>query len=344
MIKIGNSQKPFIIAELSGNHNGSFKNAIKLVRSAARCKVDAVKIQTYTADTMTLNSKKKYFVINNKSSIWHGYKLYNLYKKAHTPWSWHKKIFQEAKRHNLICFSSPFDETAINFLKRFNPPIYKIASFENTDLRLIKLAAKTKKILIISLGLATLSQIKKAVNTARRNGCKKLILLKCTSDYPARNSDINLSTIPILKKKFKCDIGLSDHTISLGAAIAAIGKGACVIEKHFKLSNVKSVDSKFSLDEKQMKLFVKEIHNAWESIGKVSFGPANNEKKNLQFRRSIYTTKKIKKGESFSVKNIKCVRPGYGLDTIHFDKILNKKSKKNINEAEPLTWSHISKK
>ncbi len=343
MIKIGNSQKPFIIAELSGNHNGSLKNAIKLVRAAARCNVDAIKIQTYTADTMTLDSKKKGFVINNKSSIWHGYKLYNLYKKAHTPWSWHKKIFQEAKKHNLICFSSPFDETAINFLKKFNPPIYKIASFENTDLRLIKLAAKTKKILIISLGLATLSQIKKAVNTAKKNGCKKLILLKCTSDYPASNSDINLSAIPILKRKFKCDIGLSDHTISLGAAIAAIGKGACVIEKHFKLNNVKSVDSKFSLDEKQMKLFVKEIHNAWESIGKAKFGPVNNEKKNLQFRRSIYTTKKIKKGEIFSVKNIKCVRPGYGLDTIHFDKILNKRSKKNINEAVALTWSHISK-
>ena len=343
MIKIGNSQKPFIIAELSGNHNGSLKNAIKLVRAAARCNVDAIKIQTYTADTMTLDSKKKGFVINNKSSIWHGYKLYNLYKKAHTPWAWHKKIFQEAKKHNLICFSSPFDETAINFLKKFNPPIYKIASFENTDLRLIKLAAKTKKILIISLGLATLSQIKKAVNTAKKNGCKKLILLKCTSDYPASNSDINLSAIPILKRKFKCDIGLSDHTISLGAAIAAIGKGACVIEKHFKLNNVKSVDSKFSLDEKQMKLFVKEIHNAWESIGKAKFGPVNNEKKNLQFRRSIYTTKKIKKGEIFSVKNIKCVRPGYGLDTIHFDKILNKRSKKNINEAVALTWSHISK-
>ncbi len=343
MIKIGNSQKPFIIAELSGNHNGSLKNAIKLVRAAARCKVDAVKIQTYTADTMTLNSKKKGFVINNKSSIWHGYKLYNLYKKAHTPWSWHKNIFKEAKKHNLICFSSPFDETAISFLKKFNPPIYKIASFENTDLRLIKLAAKTKKILIISLGLATLSQIKKAVNTAKKYGCKKLILLKCTSDYPASNLDINLSTIPILKKKFKCDIGLSDHTISLGAAIAAIGKGACVIEKHFKLSNVKSVDSHFSLDEKGMKIFVKEIHNAWESIGKVKFGPVNNEKKNLQFRRSIYTTKKIKKGEIFSKKNIKCIRPGYGLDTIHFDKILNKRSKKNINEAVALTWRHISK-
>lgn len=332
-----------LIAEISANHCGSIIHAKKLIHCAKVNKADAVKIQTYTADTMTLDSKKKGFVINNKSSIWHGYKLYNLYKKAHTPWSWHKNIFQEAKKHNLICFSSPFDETAINFLKKFNPPIYKIASFENTDLRLIKLAAKTKKILIISLGLATLSQIKKAVNTAKKNGCKKLILLKCTSDYPASNSDINLSAIPILKRKFKCDIGLSDHTISLGAAIAAVGKGACVIEKHFKLNNVKSVDSKFSLDEKQMKIFVKEIHNAWESIGKAKFGPVNNEKKNLQFRRSIYTTKKIKKGEIFSVKNIKCVRPGYGLDTIHFDKILNKRSKKNINEAVALTWSHISK-
>lgn len=341
MLKIGVNHKPFIIAELSGNHNGSLKNAIKLVRAAARCKVDAIKIQTYTPDTMTLNCEKKDFVIKNNKSIWNGYKLYDLYDKAHTPWSWHKKIFAEAKKNNLICFSTPFDETAINFLKKFKPPIFKIASFENTDLRLIKLVAKTKKTLIISLGMATLSQIESAVKVARKNGCKKLILLKCTSDYPANNSDINLSTIPFLKRKFKCEIGLSDHTLGLGASIAAIGKGASVIEKHFKLSNVNSVDSAFSLDEKKMKLFVSEINNAWKSIGKIRFGPVASEKKNLQFRRSIYVSKNIKKGEKFSKQNIKCIRPGYGLATIYYDEILGKKSKKNIKAFSALKWSHI---
>ena len=269
--------------------------------------------------------------------------LDNLYKKAHTPWSWHKKIFQEAKKNKLICFSSPFDETALNFLKKFNPPIFKIASFENTDLRLIKLVAKTRKPLIISLGMATLAQIEKAVKTAKKNGCKKIILLKCTSDYPAKNTSINVSTIPYLKKKFKCEVGLSDHTTGLGASVAAIAKGASVIEKHFKLSNVNSVDSDFSLDEKKMKNFVTEIHNAWDAIGKISFGPVKEEKKNLQFRRSIYTMKKIKKGEKFSKKNIKCVRPGFGLETVHFEKILNKKAVKNIDSAVALSWKHISK-
>lgn len=343
MLKIGKNHKPFIIAELSGNHNGSLKNALSIIRSAAKCKVSAIKLQTYTADTMTINSKKKEFLIRNKKSIWHGKTLYNLYKKAHTPWSWHKKIFAEAKKNKIICFSSPFDETAVNFLKNFNPPIFKIASFENTDLRLIKIVAKTKKPIIISLGMAKLKDIENAVNIARKNGCKKIILLKCTSDYPAKNKDINLLTIPFLRKKFNCEVGFSDHTLGLGAAIAAIAKGATVIEKHFTLSHIgKTVDSAFSLNEKGMKNFVEEINNAWEALGKVKVGPVKNEKKNLQFRRSIYSSRDINKGEKFSAHNIKCVRPGYGLKTIYYEKILKKRAKRKIEKATPLNWSMIS--
>ena len=344
MLKIGVQHKPFIVAEISGNHNGSLTNAIKLVKAAARCKVDAIKVQTYTADTMTLNVEKKDFIIRNKKSLWSGYKLYDLYKKAHTPWSWHKKIFQEAKKNKLICFSTPFDETAVKFLQKFKLPIFKIASFENTDLRLIKIVAKTKKPIIISLGLANLNEIKKAVNIAKKYGSKKIILLKCTSDYPAKTYDTNLMTIPYLKKKFNCEVGFSDHTLGLGASIAAVAKGATVIEKHFKLSaKSRSVDSDFSLDETQMKLFVKEIKNAWESLGKVKIGPVKNEKKNLQFRRSIYTSKKIAEGDKFSKDNIKCVRPGYGLPTIYYDNILGKRAKLNIDKATPLKKTMIIK-
>lgn len=293
---------------------------------------------------MTLNSNNKDFVIKNKSSIWNGYNLYDLYKKAHTPWSWHKQIFNEAKKNNLVCFSSIFDETSINFLKQFNPPIFKIASFENTDLRLIKLAAKTKKMLMISLGMASLKEINEAVSTAKKFGCKKIILLKCTSDYPAKNSDINLKTIPYLKKKFNCEIGFSDHTTSLGASIAAIGLGARVIEKHFKLkSSTKSVDFDFSLDEEKMKEFVLEINNAWQSLGRIKLGPVINEKKNLQFRKSIYTSNQIEKGEKFSKNNIKCIRPGFGIPTVHFDKIIGKKAKKKLKKAIPLKWNLIVK-
>ena len=231
-INIGKRYKPFIIAELSGNHNGSINNAIKSIKAAANCGVDAIKLQTYTADTMTINSKKKDFLIKNKHSLWNGYSLYDLYKKAHTPWSWHKKLF-EAKKNGLIYFSTPFDESSINFLKQFKLPLYKVSSFENTDLRLIKLLARTKKPLIISLGLASLRQISEAIKTAKNNGAKKIILLKCTSDYPASNKNINLETIKFLKKKFKCEIGFSDHTKGIGAAVAAVANGATVIEKHF---------------------------------------------------------------------------------------------------------------
>lgn len=336
IIQIGKKFKPYIIAEMSGNHNGSLNNAIKIVRAAADAGVSAIKLQTYTADTMTIKTNKKDFVVNSKNSIWQGYTLYNLYKKAHTPWSWHKKIFKEAKKLGLQYFSTPFDPSAIKFLKQFNLPIYKVASFENTDIRLIKLLAKTRKPLIISLGLATIGQIEEAVYTARKNGCKRIILLKCTSDYPAKSKDTNLNAIEFLKKKFKCEVGLSDHTKGIGVAIAAIAKGATVIEKHFTFDKkIKSVDSSFSLDTTEMKQLVIEANAAWEAEGRVEFFKSQSEKKNLIFRRSVYIVKNIKKGEKFTSKNLKCIRPGFGVNTKFYEKILNNRSQKNYQLGTP---------
>jgi pseudaminic acid synthase len=341
-LKIGIKHKPFIIAEISGNHNGSLTNALKIVRSAAKCGVSAIKLQTYTADTMTINSKKKDFLIKDKNSLWKGYTLYNLYKKAHTPWNWHKAIFNEAKKNGILYFSTPFDHTAVKFLEKFNLPIYKVSSFENTDLRLIKIIAKTKKPLIISLGMANLKEINEAVKTARKNGCKKIILLKCTSDYPAKPEDANLISIEYLKKKFKCEVGLSDHTLGVATSVAAIARGATVIEKHFIYDKkLKGVDSKFSLDFKEMKRLVDESLCAWKSIGKVDFRPSKSERKNLKFRRSIYIVKDMKKGEKFSIENIKCIRPGYGVDTKHFDNILRKTAARSVTRGSAFQWSMV---
>ncbi len=343
-IKIGKNFRPFIIAEISGNHNGLLKTALSIVRDAARCGVSAIKLQTYTADTMTIKSSKKEFIINDKRSLWDGYSLYELYKKASTPWHWHEKIFKEAKKHNLICFSTPFDESSVHFLEKLNAPIYKISSFENTDLRLIKIVAKTKKPMIISLGMANLKEIYLAVETAKRNGCKNIILMKCTSDYPAKPKDANLLTIDFLKKEFKCEVGLSDHTLGIGTAIVAIARGATVIEKHF-IGRYKfnTVDSDFSLNSYTMKHLVEESINAWQSLGKIKFGYSLNEKKNLKFRRSIFATDQIRKGEKFTINNIKCIRPGYGLSTKYYDKILNLVAKKNISKGTPLNLKMIKK-
>tara|TARA_A100001011_G_scaffold396948_1_gene496459 strand:- start:103 stop:1155 length:1053 start_codon:yes stop_codon:yes gene_type:complete len=344
IIQIGKKFKPYIIAEMSGNHNGSLNNAIKIVRAAADAGVSAIKLQTYTADTMTIKTSKKGFVVNSKNSIWKGYSLYNLYKKAHTPWSWHKKIFKEAKKLGLQYFSTPFDPSAIKFLKQFNLPIYKVASFENTDIRLIKLLAKTRKPLIISLGLATIGQIEEAVNIARKNGCKRIILLKCTSDYPAKSKDTNLNAIEFLKKKFKCEVGLSDHTKGIGVAIAAIAKGATVIEKHFTFDKrIKSVDSSFSLDTNEMKQLVIEANAAWEAEGRVEFFKSQSEKKNLIFRRSVYIVKNIKKGEKFTSKNLKCIRPGFGVNTKFYEKILNNRSQKNYQFGTPFRENDLKR-
>lgn len=339
---ISKRHKPFIIAELSGNHNGSIQNAFKLVDLAASCGVDAIKLQTYTPETITLFSHKKDFLIKDKKNPWKkSQTLFNLYKKAHTPWSWHKKIFERAKKKNLIYFSSPFDETAVDFLEDLNVPMYKIASFENNHFPLLKKVAKTGKPVIVSTGLATLKQIKETVNCLKKNGCKNFALLKCTSSYPADPKDLNLLSIQQLKRLFNCEVGFSDHSLGIGAAISAISYGATIIEKHFTLNKSKGVDGKFSSEAEELKMLRRESEIVWQAKGKIFFGPTNNETKYEKFRRSIYISKKIKKGEKFSKSNLKIIRPAYGLHPKYFDQIIGKVSKKNIEVGTPLKKNFI---
>ena len=292
--KIGLNHKPFIVAEMSANHNHSLKKALKIVKTAAASGADAIKLQTYTPDTLTLNVKKKDFFIKDNKSLWKGEYLYNLYEKAYTPWEWHKPIMKLAKKLGLICFSSPFDETAVDFLEKLNVPLYKIASFEITHIPLIKRVAQTGKPIILSTGLASIKEINDAIKTIRSAGSKKIILLKCTSTYPAKTKNSNLITIPNMRKKFRCEIGLSDHTLGIGTAIAAVANGATVIEKHFTLDkNDGGVDSAFSIKPNDFKRLTEEANKAWQSLGKVFYGPTPDEKKSLIFRRSIYASKNM---------------------------------------------------
>ena len=333
---------PLIIAELSGNHNGSLKKALRLVREASKAGADAIKLQTYTADTITLDSNHKDFVISDKKSLWKKERLYNLYKKAHTPWSWHNKIYDLAKKLNLVCFSSPFDETAVDFLEKLNTPFYKIASFEITHLPLIKKVALTKKPMIISTGLANKNEIKEAITTAKKYGCPKVVLLKCTSAYPADIADTNILTIKDLKKSFKCEVGFSDHTLGIGASLAAISNGAKIIEKHFTISKRdKGVDSAFSMDVRELSLLVAEAKRAYLSLGKVNYELSKSEKKSKIFRRSIYAKRNIEKGEIFTSHNVKVVRPSYGLSPKYYFKLLGKKSKRQIKNATRILLSDL---
>lgn len=339
---IGKKYLPFIIAEMSSNHNQSLDIALKIVRSAAKAGVNAIKLQTYTADTITLNSNRKEFKINSKESLWNGKTLYSLYKKAYTPWSWHKKIFDEAKKNKILCFSSPFDTTAVDFLETLDTPAYKVASSECIDTQLIKRIALTKKPVIISTGMATKKEIFIALDTAKKFGCKQVALLKCTSTYPAPYDDVNLNTIEDMKKEFKCEIGLSDHTLGIGVPLLAISKGATLIEKHFTLSRkIKSTDSAFSSEPHEFANLVKEAANIRKSLGKIKYGPSLSEKKSMIFRRSIYVVKDIKKNEEFNDKNIKSIRPALGLKISQYEKVIGRKAKSNIKKGTPLKWSLI---
>ena len=340
--KIGEKYKPFIVAEMSGNHNQSINNALKIIDEASKCGVDAVKIQTYTADTLTINSKKNDFQISDKKSLWKNQSLYELYKKAYTPWEWHKKIFNHCKRRGLICFSSPFDHTAVEFLENLNVPAYKIASFEINNIPLIEQIAKKGKPMIISTGLASLKEIKEVIKTAYKNGCKKIILLKCTSSYPSEPIDSNIVTIKDLKRKFNCEVGISDHTKGIGVSIAAISQGATFIEKHFTLDRKKGgVDSDFSMEPDEMRQLVKEANNAWQSLGKIFYGSTKSEKNSLKFRKSIYAVQSINKNEQFTKDNIRVIRPGYGLEPKYFNKIIGLKSNKNLTVGDPIKFSSV---
>ena len=337
--KIGTKYPPFIIAEMSGNHNQSLENALNLVREAAQAGVDAIKLQTYTADTMTLDLKKDEFVINDENSLWNGKNLYELYQIAHTPWDWHKPIMELANSLGIICFSTPFDESAVDFLEDLNVPAYKIASFENIDIPLIKKVAATKKPMIISTGMASISEISDAVLTAKKNGCNDLILLKCTSTYPASSKNINLKTISHMRDLFNCEVGLSDHTLGIGTSLGAIAFGASVIEKHFTLDRSEGgVDSAFSIEPSELSQLVKESKQVRESIGDISYGTTEEEEKSLEFRRSIYITRNLKKGEILSKSNIRRIRPGKGLSPKYFDIVIGKRINCDVEIGTPLTW------
>ena len=339
---IGPDHPPFVIAEMSGNHNQSLERALAIVEAAAAAGAHAIKLQTYTADTMTLDVRGGSFEISDPDSLWAGQNLHDLYKKAYTPWEWHAPIMQRARELGLICFSSPFDETAVDFLEDLGAPAYKIASFENNHLPLIAKAASTGKPLIISTGMASLGELEQAVATARSAGCTDLVLLKCTSTYPAIPANTNIRTIPHLRELFGCEVGLSDHTMGLGVAVAAIALGATVIEKHFTLSRAEGgVDSAFSLEPNELAALVQESERAWQALGKVRYGPTEAEEKSLIFRRSIYASANIAPGDLFTRDNIRIVRPGNGAPPHFFEQMLGRKARQAYSCGTPLSLDQL---
>jgi pseudaminic acid synthase len=340
--KVGPNHKPFIIAEMSGNHNQSLERALEIVEAAAKSGADALKIQTYTADTMTLNIENPEFKIDDENSLWNGKNLYQLYQQAYTPWEWHKPIFDRARELGMIPFSTPFDETAVDFLEELDVPMYKIASFENNDIPLIKKVASTGKPMIISTGMATVAELDETVHAAREAGCEDLILLKCTSTYPATPENTNISTIPHMRELFNVQVGLSDHTMGTGVAVASVALGATVIEKHFTLSRADGgVDSAFSLEPEELKTLVNESTRAWQSIGEIKYGPTEKEINSLKFRRSIYITKEIEPGEKFTKENIRVVRPGFGLEPKYYELLLDRVANRKFKPGTPLKLSDI---
>ena len=341
-INIGQNNKPFIIAEMSGNHNQSLDRALELTEAAAKSGAHALKIQTYTADTMTLDVKDNEFFISDKKSLWYGKNLYELYKVAYTPWEWHEPIINKANELGMICFSTPFDNTAVDFLEELNTPLYKIASFENTQLSLIKKVAETGKPVIISTGMASISEIDDMVTTLRNNGCNNFILLKCTSTYPATPDNSNVLTIPHMRKLFNCEVGLSDHTMGIGSSVAAVSHGATVIEKHFTLNRADGgVDSAFSMEPKEMKQLVIETERAWQSLGKVTYGRLEAEKGSTVFRRSLYIAEDMKKGDLLNSKNLRIVRPGLGLPPKYYDIFLGRKVSQEVKKGTAVSWDMI---
>ena len=339
---IGAGQPPFVIAEMSGNHNQSLERAFELVDAAAAAGAHALKLQTYTADTITLNVRGDDFEIRDQGSLWAGQNLHELYSKAYTPWEWHGPIMERAHQHGLLCFSSPFDESAVDFLEDLDAPAYKIASFENNHLPLIRRAAATGKPLIISTGLASLADLDRAVATAREAGCSDLVLLKCTSTYPATPSNTNIRTIPHLRELFGCEVGLSDHTMGVGVSVAAVALGACVIEKHFTLARADGgVDSAFSLEPAELAALVQETERAWQALGEVRYGPTEVERASLQFRRSIYVAAEIAEGEVFTPQNLRVVRPGHGAPPHLYDQLLGRTARRAYQPGTALILDQL---
>ncbi|OGI17032.1 MAG: pseudaminic acid synthase [Candidatus Melainabacteria bacterium RIFOXYA12_FULL_32_12] len=340
--KIGKEYPPLIIAEMSGNHNQSLDRALKILEEAAKSGVHAIKIQTYTADTMTLDLSEEGFYIKDPDNLWFGKSAYKLYQEVYTPWEWHKVIFDKCKELGILGFSTPFDITAVDFLESLNVPCYKIASPENIDIPLLKKVGSTGKPVMISTGMATIAEIDESVRILKESGCKDVILLKCTSAYPADPKDSNILTLPHMQQLFNCEVGISDHTLGIGVAIASVALGATVIEKHFTLSRSDGgTDSAFSIEPEEMTMLVTESQRAWQGIGQVHYGPTAQEHNYLKYRRSIYVIQDIQAGETFTKESLKIIRPGYGLPPKYYDIFLGKKSVVNIKRGTPLSWDMI---
>lgn len=332
--------RPFVIAEMSGNHNHSLDRAIKIVEAAAEAGVDAVKLQTYTADTMTIDVREGEFYIDDPNNLWYGYSLYELYQKAYTPWEWHEPIFKRCKELGLVGFSTPFDLSAVKFLEKLDVPAYKIASFENVDIPLIRHVAATGKPMLMSTGMATVAELDECVRTARSNGCSDVSLLKCTSVYPAAVEESNLLTIPHLQQLFDCPVGISDHTMGIGASIASVALGGCIIERHFTLSREDGgVDAAFSLNPAEMKQLVQEAKNAYSALGTVHYGLATTE--NTGARRSLYIVQDMKAGDVLTAENMRSIRPGKGMSPAFYDTLLGKRVNADVPRGTPLSWNLI---
>ncbi|MFY1879251.1 pseudaminic acid synthase [Achromobacter xylosoxidans] len=340
--RVGPDAPPFIIAEMSGNHNQSLDRALEIVDAAAKAGAHALKIQTYTADTMTLDIDSGDFFISDPGSLWKGKSLYKLYEEAHTPWEWHKPIFDRVRAFGMIPFSTPFDDSSVDFLESLEVDFYKIASFENTDLPLIRRVAQTGKPMIISTGMASLGELEDMVSTAREAGCRDLVLLKCTSTYPANPENTNILTIPHMRQMLGCQVGLSDHTLGIGVAVASVALGATVIEKHFTLARAEGgVDSAFSMEPHEMRLLVDESERAWQGLGRVNYGATPAEEKSRAFRRSIYACRDISQGEAFTADNIRVIRPGFGLAPKYYPTILGKHARQAIKKGDRIGWESI---
>lgn len=339
---VGYGHPPLVIAEMSGNHNHSLERALEIVDAAADAGVHALKIQTYTADTMTIDIDEGEFLIDDPKSLWKGMSLYKLYQQAYTPWEWHAPIFKRCTERGIIGFSTPFDESAVDFLEKLEVPAYKMASFENNHLPLIRKVASTGKPLFISTGMATEKELETAMSTMRAVGCDDIILLKCTSTYPASPENTNILTISDMRERFGVQVGLSDHTLGIGVAIASIALGAVVIEKHFTLRRAEGgVDAAFSMEPEEMRTLVTESEQAWRALGSVSYGPTENEKASLIFRRSIYVVQDVKVGDLFTRENIRIIRPGLGLEPKCFETVLGKRAKADIKRGTPLSWDLV---
>jgi pseudaminic acid synthase len=338
--RIGKGNSPYVIAELSANHNGNLDTALRIVEEAKKAGADAVKLQTYTPDTITLNCDAEEFYI--RGGLWDGRTLYDLYREAHMPWEWHKPLFERARQLGVTIFSSPFDNTAVDLLEDLNAPAYKIASFEAVDLPLIRYVAKTGKPMIISTGMADAEEIQEAVDAAREGGCEQLALLHCVSGYPAPAEDYNLQTIPDMIKRYGCVVGLSDHTIDNTTAIASVSLGACIIEKHFTLDrNGGGPDDSFSLEPPELTALCKGIRTAWSALGEINYGRKSSEAANVKFRRSLYFVRDLKAGEVISLNSVRSVRPGFGLPPKYMDVVVGKRVNADVRAGTAVKWELI---